>query len=469
MPESNFGKPSSTVGIVGAIGTLYAGGWQVWMTGTDGNLWCFHQSGGSYAWSNFGVPSSTVGIARTVGTLYAGSWQVWMIGTDGNLWACYQSGTSYAWTNFGTPSGAVGISGGIGTSYATGGGWEVWMAGTDGNLWCFHQAGSSYAWDIFGIPSSTVGIAGAIGTLYAPGSWKVLVIGSDSNLWCAEQTGSSWIWTQLTNAIVDQYYLNPKYKILSIDYAPPGRSNVYYNTRTDRGASSTISKTSFQGVSVTASFDILGVGLSLTDDYKEQHDSSYKDAYSVTESSQDTFYGPPSGLGVDHDFDTIELWLNPSNAVTVIGPSDLRWGGFACNGPDPYPGAIDGITLPDTVKLTVCQLKGNCSIDGYTMTRLTRWWDTSGVGGLTSADFAVILAADPFATNPSFNPNTIDANGGRRYDQLNEFVDYIPTTVPSQSSYSVSNSHTSTVGKGAQYTYQATVGITGGSASFFWV
>ncbi len=115
--------------------------------GFDGHLWGTSESGSSWLpVTNLGTPSSTVGIVKTIGTLYApgGGWEVWIIGTDGNLWACYQSGASYAWTNFGKPS-STDIDGAIGTLYSPGGGWQVWMTGRDGNLWACYQSGASYA------------------------------------------------------------------------------------------------------------------------------------------------------------------------------------------------------------------------------------------------------------------------------------------------------------------------------------
>lgn len=91
----------------------------------------------------------------------------------------------------------------------------------------------------------------------------------------------------------------------------------------------------------------------------------------------------------------------------------------------------------DYIPLYAGWLKTPSTMPADVASRLARTWDTSGVGGLTSADYASILAADPFESNPSFNPNT---DTSARYTlQRDQLINYVPASVgdqPVQQTYS---------------------------------
>ena len=62
-----------------------------------------------------------------------------------------------------------------------------------------------------------------------------------------------------------------------------------------------------------------------------------------------------------------------------------------------------------------------------TSTRTSRSWDTTtGLGGLTPADFLTIAASDPFYGNPSYDPSSDPTN---RFTYTGQSIDYTPAAV----------------------------------------
>ena len=105
--------------------------------------------------------------------------------------------------------------------------------------------------------------------------------------------------------------------------------------------------------------------------------------------------GPHAPLtGINHDFDVILLWINPAANVSLPGPTSLLWNGFTFDPNDP-------VNEVDVVPVYVSWLKDPSLMPPGVRQALSREWadDTSdGSGrGLTDADFANILARDPFA------------------------------------------------------------------------
>jgi hypothetical protein len=115
-------------------------------------------------------------------------------------------------------------------------------------------------------------------------------------------------------------------------------------------------------------------------------------------------------------------------------------------------------------------LNGTQLIASNTQDALNRTWDTV-LGGLNGTDFAAIIKADPFATNPAFDPQT-DTSG--RYvlpngiDQLFSYEPEAPGLGSSgqtyASSYNTTNSNTQ--GGSDKYTVAFSLDATL-SASFF--
>ncbi len=255
-----------------------------------------------------------------------------------------------------------------------------------------------------------------------------------------------------------------KYQILGVDYAPPGsKSNVTYGGSMMRGTSHSDSSSwtnnlsTSIGVSVKTGFlGIVDAAVSYTASasYAQEGDSSNSITVSTTKNVTDVIPGPASAAtGISHDYDVIWVWLNPELNLNFTGPDSMQWNGYA------YDPADDANEM-EVVPLTVAELKNPTLIPIGTVARLNRSWDKSGLGALTTADYADILEADPFVANPSFNPNT-DPN--HRFDLQNgETFSYTPASPggqPITQTYSISTQTTTSQGQGASDTHSVGLAI----------
>lgn len=235
---------------------------------------------------------------------------------------------------------------------------------------------------------------------------------------------SGTVQVSITHGAPPLGYLDLKYVIVAVDYAPPGsKSTVTYNNSLVRGTAATDEHSYKTEVEITNTgdiganlFGIVGGGLTgSTDvDYQQLTDNQSSVTVTNTTNLSDQVPGPMnSSLGVDHDFDVIWVWLNPA-AAEYVGPNTVSFAGYGYNAQDDFAGS-------EIVPIQVQQLKNPASMSSGLVSRLARSWDTSGLGGLTTADYANILGADPFANSPSYNPTT---------DPTNRFQAMTDTTVP---------------------------------------
>ena len=280
-------------------------------------------------------------------------------------------------------------------------------------------------------------------------------------------------------------FVNPKFVIVGVTYAPPGpSSNVTYtnstfvgNTTTTTGSFSndnnlTISVTNGIGAWMPMN---TGFGVKITGTDSNDYTQSSNTSGTVTISKQTSVSDKTNGTGnafspVNHDYDTIWLWLNP---LMVYGinrnkPSFLQWTGYGYDNND-----VNGM---DIYGVQVGCLNGDFGSCPSVATILQRNWVTTnepgmtwptGEGpGLTSADKANVLLADPFANSsyvlPSPLPST-SADG--RFTQ----IAYPPNPVNysqagpgngggTTTMYNAVYTNTSSVGKGASYSYKQAFG-----------
>ena len=247
--------------------------------------------------------------------------------------------------------------------------------------------------------------------------------------------------------------LNVKFKTLGVDYAPPGaKSTVNYTNSTMRGSSTSDSQTytsaTTVAVKITAGLDFISLahgtataGVSKT--WSQENDTSSSIAINTTASNSDIIPGPLSStVGVDHDYDVIWVWLNPM-VTLAVGPNTVVDTGLAYNGAD------DAAEM-EVVPLYVSWLKNPSTIPASVAARLARSWDTSGVGGLTTEDYQIILVADPFEASSTYDPNT---DAGHRFDlQEGQTFNYEPPPgggQPLTETLTLSANTTSTAGQGA--------------------
>jgi hypothetical protein len=273
--------------------------------------------------------------------------------------------------------------------------------------------------------------------------------------------------------------INPKYVIVGVTYAPPGPSSfVQYTGSTYVGNTTNLTNsfTTNESISVSIGSKIKGwlngsvTGTSTTSLTQASTNSS-STTISGQSSLADKTQGTPDAFNpVNHDYDIIWLWLNPLLQLTVNpgNPNSLVWNGYA------YDMADSGII--DIYPVFVGYLNGHFGPDASTASELARTWSVgqtwpSGDGpGLTNADFAQILGADPFS-NSSYTVSL--GSGGTTAD--GRFTLSGGATGVSQSfayeqagpgngggltqQYSNTYSQSSTAAQGSSYTTQQSFGL----------
>lgn len=457
----NGGRPSAGVSIVRSMGVyvnanIYP---SIAVLGSDGNLWHNYWNGAVWQWVNQGKPSTQIDILDSMGAyVNSGNYpSVVALGSDGNIWHNYWNGSVWQWNSNGRPPGGVSVVSSMGSYVARGTNPSVMVAGGDGNIWNNYWNGSTWVWENLGSPSDAR-LSGFVGSTQNAGYPQVFVVGSDSNLWLLGFNGSRWSWSKQTAEIVTPSHVGVKYKVLGVDYAPPGsRSTVNYSGSTLRGSSSSTENSYQNRTDVSADVSVFGFSGNVSASYSQQTTNSSSVAVVATTANSTIIAGPAaSSQGVNHDYDVIWIWLNPRLEMTKTGPASIRWGGYSFDPADPA-------AEMDIVPLYVYQLKNPATIPPATASRLARSWDTSGLGGLTGADFQTILTANPLA-NGSFDPNT-DTTG--RFDlQAGYTFSFQPPPLggqPLTQTFSVQKSRTSTTGKTVQHTYQVGYSASGGN------
>jgi hypothetical protein len=220
--------------------------------------------------------------------------------------------------------------------------------------------------------------------------------------------------------------INPKYQVLSVIYAPPGQSStVDYGSSTVLGTSvsfaDTLSAKTSKGATLSGELDYkipsdvvtkcpknskdpicyldyifqFKASATSTESFSQTLEDDLSIAISKTRTSDIQVPGPHAPLtGINHDFDVILLWINPAANLIITGPTSLLWNGFTFDPNDP-------VNEVDVVPVYVSWLKDPSLMPPGVRQALSREWaddasDGSG-RGLTDADFANILARDPFA------------------------------------------------------------------------
>lgn len=290
--------------------------------------------------------------------------------------------------------------------------------------------------------------------------------------------------------------IEPKYVVLTVTYAPPGSgSSVTYSNSTMLGTSLSLSNSFTNTTSQTTSggggikFSIFGISIggggsaTSSNQFTQETDSSSSFAVNQTATLSTVVPGPASSAqGLNHDVDLIWIWLNPVLNFSMSSSNVLTWTGFSFDLRDPV-GEMDVIGIP------VAFLNGHQAMPANIADVLARRWaprvvctvGSSGCGadgtadpGLTAADLAAILEADPFS-NPSYVINipagsscTADARFCRTTNQNLLFSPPPAGGQPTTQSFSMVHQTTATEGQGASDTRQTQFSTDlNASASFF--
>jgi hypothetical protein len=206
-------------------------------------------------------------------------------------------------------------------------------------------------------------------------------------------------------------YVDPKYIVVGVTYAPPGPSSntfVQYVNSTFVGVTESLSQ-SFTGTTMSSVSLTYGINIPLvangkiTNTYSTTNSQTSKTTSTVTTSIQVQQGEKTFGTGnyfapVNNDYDLIWVWLNPVAIFTVYPSESPLWNGYGFDGTDQ-----SGM---DIVPIALGYLNGHFgSIPPDIQVSLNRSWAAnqiwpSGQGpALTSADLTNIAAADPFSVS----------------------------------------------------------------------
>jgi hypothetical protein len=214
-------------------------------------------------------------------------------------------------------------------------------------------------------------------------------------------------------------FVNPKYIVVGVTYAPPGPSSFVQYTGTTSVGNTTTINSSFSNdvgfsVSVKAGISGWGVGGGVTGTSSTDYTQGSSSSTTTTISKLTSLAYKTAGTGnafspVDSDYDTIWLWLNPvvllsytpATSKTVAG---IVWNGYGYDTNDP-----SGKDQPDVYPVQVGWLNGHFGNSPSIDTILARGWVTTyeptmiwaaGTGpGLTTTDITNIIAADPLTNS----------------------------------------------------------------------
>jgi hypothetical protein len=160
---------------------------------------------------------------------------------------------------------------------------------------------------------------------------------STDNVYYLHATGAAGTVEPVTSG-----WINPKYKIVGVMYAPPGASStVSYGNNTVVGAttsfSSSFSTQVGESVSITTGVSIFGFSNKKTSTYSDSYtqESDSGSSVSVTQTTSDSTglsgYSDPVH-GINHDYDYIFLWLNPILTFELYtdqtGKNQVVWTGY---------------------------------------------------------------------------------------------------------------------------------------------
>lgn len=263
-------------------------------------------------------------------------------------------------------------------------------------------------------------------------------------------------------------YINPKFLVLGVTYAPPGANSfVDYTKSTEVGTETTV-KSSFgstysQSISVSVSGGIGGwlngsVSSTASTAYSQGSNTSSSITVSKAQSLSDITPGWSNSYGpINHDYDIIWLWLNPVVRFSFSQTSGgvvtaLKWNGYGYDTADQ--------PAMDVYPVYVGWLNGDFVIPSNVRTELNRgWasakmWPSGQTAALTNAEFQTIAQADPFwscTPTPVSCPTTVD---GARFSgpvagQSFTYLQPPPGGNPTMQSFVETNTNANVQGQGA--------------------
>ncbi len=312
--------------------------------------------------------------------------------------------------------------------------------------------------------------------LPTPGPFSGPVFVGTTNVACPEGQGYQ---ITVTGTYAPQgVVVYPRYVIVGVTYAPPGpQSFVTYSASGTVGTTLTsnnsFNSTTTASVSTSGSGSLLGFSggkatATVSTTLKQTSSTSNSTTLSVQNTSTTKTAGPSNAYApVDHDYDIIWVWLNPvaQYVVTTTPTNSVQFEGFGFDMAD-EPTA-------DVWPVYVGELNGHFAMEAGTSAEFTRAWAANGKyfpagdgPAITAADYANMLAADPFtnsaysfSVNSSSNPvTTTDGRFSLASSAQGavQQVDYVPGVT---TTYSLATSNSSTTGSSAQHSFSTTFSV----------
>jgi hypothetical protein len=274
--------------------------------------------------------------------------------------------------------------------------------------------------------------------------------------------------------------LYPKYMVLGVTYAPPGPSSSVTYTLSN-ALSTTVTDSSSYSTSTQLTTSLSGGGkiygalngqvdLSSSTTATQTATSSTSTTVSATNLTSYKLSGPPSppvsvNTPINHDYDIVWVWLNPV-AIYTYATNLVTFNGFAYDEAD-----LAGM---DIYPVQIGMLRGTIPMDPSLKAELDRgwaassqWYPNGGSPALTAADYADIMAADPY-TNASYS---VSPSARTSPDQRFTLVGLTPSTggtqlqsfiyAPGSLSETFSNTYvnSSSTTKGASSTHSQSYGV----------
>jgi hypothetical protein len=401
----------------------------VFFQGTDNTLWRIDLDGsGGIKLGNYQTSSSPIVLGN----------YVYFRGTDNKLWRINWDG-----------SGGVNLGGykTSSTPYVTP--QHVYFQGTDNKLWATNPDGTGGT-NLGGYQcKSSPTVDTSLNFVYFQGT--------DNSLWRLNLDGSQGVHLGGYNCSSTPFAVQPSnqplsstgkvsYILLTIMYAPPGTdggkstSAVNYSSGSTTGTSSTISSSFKSSISGGLTFksgsgadaDSSTFGVSTSTETKDSSEVDIKKTTTYT-----IAVNGPAADGISHDEDLYYLWLNPQIIITVDPWNNSTWE-----------------LASTTPTMTIQYARGGWLRNPSTMPAgLQRDFTAAG---MTTADYATILAANPFANGATaIDPNRyLPTTQTFPYDPPDTAADPVPL-----GTYNQTNTVTNTITHEVTHTYGVSTGF----------
>jgi hypothetical protein len=421
--------------------------------GTDGNLWYEYN-----VQTDVVPPQSRNQVDGNVAAFQAlDSNTVYVLAKDGNLWLEHGGGLQFHQQTQPPPREKVDTN--VAAFEALDAN-NVYVLGKDGKLWIEHSVNGKFGQVPPPREDPTHGalFPGSVDDFQGLDDGKTVFclqsgqLGVFTPVAASAPSGAGYVDANVNNPLA-YATVRPSFMILTIVYAPPGtqggmsKSTVTYQTGSGSGTTTSASKSFQDGVdiSVKVGDTIANTGGSASAEFS--YSQSKTDSSSVVSTQSETYSiqvgGPPKD-GIDHDEDTFYLWLNPIISVSMDPKNRQNW-----------ELGIDLSTQQsmEIVWATVAELK-----NPSTMSQGLK--DALHAAGVTQADYASILSANPFASGAG----VIDP---KRYKLLpNISMPYEPSDAAHLANFNLQSSATQSFTETTESDVGVSITVSGNSGLF---